>query len=103
MRFYGAIGYGVTEETKPGVWESKIIEKEYYGDVLKQVSQNNFSNDKINNDIQCKNSISIIADPYAQNNMQNIKYVKIGDIKWQVSSVTVEYPRLILTLGGVYV
>ena len=31
-KFYGVIGYAVTEETKPGVWAEKIIERMYYGD-----------------------------------------------------------------------
>ena len=26
-KFYGVIGYAVTEETKPGVWTEKIIER----------------------------------------------------------------------------
>lgn len=29
-KFYGVIGYAVTEETKPGVWAEKIIERMYY-------------------------------------------------------------------------
>ena len=34
-KFYGAIGYAVTEETKPGVWTEKIIERMYYGDLTR--------------------------------------------------------------------
>ena len=31
-KFYGIIGYAITEEIKPGVWTERIIERMYYGD-----------------------------------------------------------------------
>ena len=34
-KYYGMIGYGVLEETVPGVWEINIIEKPAIGDVLR--------------------------------------------------------------------
>lgn len=95
------IGYGITKETVPGVWVDTIIEKEAYGDILKNSRQMD-SSDKVNSDISINNRISIVADPYIQENFQFIKYVKFLGISWRVSSVEVEYPRLILTLGGVY-
>ena len=95
------IGYGITKETVPGVWVDTVIEKEAYGDILKNSRQMD-SSDKVNSDISINNRISIVADPYIQENFQFIKYVKFLGISWRVSSVEVEYPRLILTLGGVY-
>lgn len=95
------IGYGITKETVPGVWVDTIIEKEAYGDILKNSRQMD-SSDKVNSDISINNRISIVADPYIQENFQFIKYVKFLGISWRVSSVEVEYPRLILTLGGIY-
>ena len=100
-KFYGMIGYGITKETAPGVWVDTIIEKEAYGDILKNSRQMD-SSDKVNSDISINNRISIVADPYIQENFQFIKYVKFLGISWRVSSVEVEYTRLILTLGGVY-
>lgn len=100
-KFYGMIGYGITKETVPGVWVDTVIEKEAYGDILKNSRQMD-SSDKVNSDISINNRISIVADPYIQENFQFIKYVKFLGISWRVSSVEVEYPRLILTLGGVY-
>ena len=35
-KFYGVIGYITTEETKPGVWEEKITERKYAGELLQK-------------------------------------------------------------------
>ena len=34
-KWCGKVGYSVTEETEPGIWESKITEYEYYGNLVK--------------------------------------------------------------------
>ena len=34
-KFYGEIGYGETVETSPGVYEDIIVERKYYGDVIR--------------------------------------------------------------------
>ena len=38
-RFFGSIGYGHAIETSPGVFEDKITEREYYGDVNRSQKQ----------------------------------------------------------------
>lgn len=102
MRFYGKIGFYDTVETSPGDWEPSITEKEYRGDVLNLTWRNNQASDKVNTDITISNRISIIANPYAYKNLDKIKYAEFSGIKWTVSSIEVNRPRLILTLGGVY-
>ena len=87
-KFYGVIGYAVTKETAPGVWTEEIAEQSYYGD--------------LNDDINVANEISIVADPYANANFHSMRYVAFMGAKWKISKVEVQYPRLILTLGGVY-
>ena len=57
---------------------------------------------EINNDITISNKISFITDPYARQNFQNIRYVTYMGSKWRVTNVNVEYPRLTLTLGGIW-
>ena len=32
-KWYGKIGYAVTEMTEPGIWEEKVVERDYYGDM----------------------------------------------------------------------
>lgn len=100
-KFCGVIGYAVTKETEPGIWEEQIVEVEYFGDVIRNTRRINAPG-KVNDDISISNQISIIADPFANNNFHAMKYVVFMGAKWKVSEVTVEYPRLILAIGGLY-
>ena len=100
-KFYGAIGYAETVETSPGVWEEKIIERMYYGDVTRNTRQLQ-SSEHLNDDINISNEISIIADPYADNHFHAMRYVEFSGARWKVSRVEVQRPRLKLTLGGLY-
>jgi hypothetical protein len=100
-KFYGEIGYGVTEETTPGVYKDVITEYKYYGDVIRNTRRLE-NGDKVNNDLTVGNSISIVADAYANQNFFAIRYVKWAGTLWTVSEVEVQSPRLILRLGGVY-
>ena len=100
-KFCGVIGYAVTKETEPGIWEEQIVEVEYFGEVIRNTRRINAPG-KVNDDISISNQISIIADPFANNNFHAMKYVVFMGAKWKVSEVTVEYPRLILSIGGLY-
>ena len=100
-KFCGVIGYAVTKETESGIWEEQIVEVEYFGDVIRNKRRINAPG-KVNDDISISNQISIIADPFANNNFHAMKYVVFMGAKWKVSEVTVEYPRLILSIGGLY-
>lgn len=97
----GKIGYCESVETNPGVWEEKITERSFYGDLIRN-SRRLQSADKVNDDININNEISIVADPYAMNNFHSIRYIEFMGAKWKVSTVEVQYPRLILSLGGLY-
>jgi len=100
-RFHGMVGYGVSEEIRPGVWSDEITERAYYGDILNDLRSTSAS-EKVNDDIRLQNRISIVADPYALGNYLQIKYVEWAGSLWTVNSVDVERPRLTLSLGGVY-
>lgn len=100
-KFYGPIGYAVTEETDPGVWEEKITERMYYGELVRNTRKLQ-SADQLNDNINVANEISILADPFASGNFHLMKYVGFMGAKWKISSVEVQYPRLRLTIGGVY-
>ena len=100
-KYYGAIGYAETKETTPGVWEEQITERTYYGDLIRNTRRLRTS-DKLNDDINVTNEISIVADPFAYQNFHLMKYVAFMGAKWKIESVEVQYPRLILTIGGVY-
>lgn len=100
-KFYGKIGYAITNETTPGVWVEQIVERSYYGDVIRNIRRLQ-SSENLNDDINVSNEISIVADAFANQNFHSMRYVEYMGTKWKVSSVEVKYPRLILSIGGVY-
>lgn len=100
-KFFGKIGYAVTANTSPGVWEEEITEREYFGELLRNTSRYQ-SSDKLNDDLNISNEISIVADPFAYQNFHTMRYVDFMGAKWKITNVEVQYPRLILTVGGLY-
>lgn len=100
-KFYGAIGFAETEETDPGVWEEKIVEHSYSGDLIRNIRRLE-SASSVNDNVNITNEISIVADPYAEQNMYAMRYVVFKGSKWKISSVEVNYPRLLLIIGGLY-
>lgn len=100
-KWFGKIGYAVTGETEPGVWKDTIVVRDYYGDLTSDRRKRQ-SSGNINDDINLANVISIIADPFAIENCSHMAYAEIMDAKWKITEVEVQYPRLILTIGGVY-
>ncbi len=100
-KFYGNVGFFDTVEVDPGVWEEQITVRSYYGDLVKNTSRYSSSNG-VNDDLNISNSISIVADPYANSNFQKIKYIEFMGSKWKVNNVEIQYPRLVLTTGGLY-
>lgn len=101
-KWYGKIGYAVNVESESaGVWTPEITERTYYGE-LERNNRRLQTNNSINESINISNVISILADPYAVQNFYAIRYVEFMGAKWRVSDVEVQYPRLRLTLGGLY-
>lgn len=100
-KFYGSVGYADTVETAPGVCEEKIVEYPYYGDLIRNTRRLQ-SGESLNDDINVANEVSIVADPYARQNFHKMRYVELMGAKWKISNVEVGYPRLTLTIGGLY-
>ena len=100
-KFYGNIGYIETAESKPGVWLPVETVRPYYGDFVRNTSKFQTS-DSTNDDINVANEISIVSDPYANQNFRYMRYIEFMGTKWKINNVEVKYPRLILTIGGVY-
>lgn len=100
-KFAGLVGYATQEETVPGVWspvEKPVMMK---GDVISQSSS--VQNDgKVNSDITLNHRVSLIGDAYAFENYYNLKWIEINGRKWEISSVELRRPRLIVTVGGLY-
>ena len=101
-KWFGKIGYANSTETSPGVWEDVIIERESYGDTVRNMRRLTGA-EKLNDNVKINEELSIIADPYAVSNFHNIRYVTYMGAKWKVDSVDAsQYPRLVLTMGEVY-
>ena len=104
MKFYGIIGYAITREgtgDNIGIDEDVIIEKPYYGDVLRN-SRKYEKGESVLDELRVDNKISIVADAYAWEHFFKMKYVQWMGALWKITNVDVERPRLVLTIGGVY-
>lgn len=101
-KFSDVIGYGETEEISPGVWQDVIVERRLFGDVVRSSRRLQESSEKLNDDITVNVAISVVADAYASNHIFAIRYVKWAGARWKVTHVDVQFPRLTLTLGGLY-
>ena len=101
-KYYGAVGFMDTQETRPGIWTEEIVERNYCGDIIHNIRRQDPVQNEVNDKINVQNQISIVMDPYANEHFFNIRYVTWQGAKWKVSSVEVQYPRLVLSVGGVY-
>ena len=100
-KFYGAIGFAESVETRPGVHMEQIVERKYFGDLIRNTRRLQ-SADQLNDNINIANEISIVADPYANEHFYEMRYIEFQGAKWKVYNVEVKFPRLILTVGGLY-
>lgn len=100
-KFSGMVGYLETVETEPGIWDDVITEKKYNGDVVRNISRMQPTNN-VNDNITVNNNISIVADPFAYKNFQHMRYVIFMGNKWKISNVEIIHPRIVLSLGGLY-
>lgn len=100
-KFYGEIGYVEMVEINPGVWQSQTIIRQYFGDIIRNAVKTR-EGENLNDNLILDNRLSIVADPYAYEKFHRMKYVKYMGTLWKITSVEVQRPRLILTLGEVY-
>lgn len=101
-KFYGSIGFAAdATETAPGVWTERITERTYRGDVIRNTMRHD-PDGSLNDNLNVSNIISIIADPFANQNIQSLRYVKWMGASWKITSAEIQRPRLILIIGGVY-
>ena len=100
-KYYGKIGFAESVESAPGVHVEKIVERNYYGELVRN-SRRLQSANQLNDNINISNEISIVADPYADKNFHMMRYIEFMGTKWKIDNVEVQPPRLILTAGGVW-
>lgn len=100
-KYHGKIGYVQTVETAPGVHEETVVERAYFGDIL-QNRRLLREGEQVNPAVALGNSISIVADAYANAHFFAIRYAEWAGVRWTVQDVEVQPPRLLLRLGEVY-
>lgn len=101
MKWSGKIGFVETKETRPGVWENVTTECNFYGDVIRDIRKNQ-SSGQVNDDINISNRISIVSNSFVRDNLSFMKYIEFMGAKWKITEVEVQYPRLVLTIGGLW-
>lgn len=101
-KYFGKVGFAESVETAPGIWEDQIVERLFYGDIVRDLRRLQ-NHTKLNDDVTITNSFSIVADKYAYANFHKIRYLEYMGTKWKVESVDASTPpRLILDVGAVY-
>ena len=100
-KFRGVIGLVDDVETAPDVWEQKAVERHYRGDFVKN-SRRWSNTEYLNDDFTINNEISIVADSYLYKHMYAMRYVIFGGAAWKIESITVQRPRIIISIGGIY-
>lgn len=103
MKFAGEVGFWVSDmETKPGIYTEKMIERHYTGDVTRAYHKWSERDDSTTDDLRLNNEISIVGDIFALENWGSIKYVVWNGVCWEVNTVGINPPRLVLEIGGVW-
>lgn len=102
MKFFGLVGFWSGDvEVSPGVFRPLLTERPYFGDV--NWNNRHFQgSENQNEEIRLNNQISILSDLYSHEHFASIRYVIWNGVKWRVTNVEVNYPRIVLTIGGVY-
>lgn len=101
-KVYCKIGYAPSfVQTAPGVWTEKLVVKNYYAELIRN-TRHLESSGQINDNINISNRFSIVADPYARENFHTMLWIEYMGSKWKIVDVDVQYPRLILMVGGLY-
>lgn len=100
-KFSGLVGFGISEEIRPGIWEDRIYERRYNGDVIRDQPRFEAGQD-IHKDVVLMNSISLVANAYLRDHVFAVRYIRWQGVRWEISNVTIARPRLIFRLGGVY-
>lgn len=101
-KFYGKVGFVTSQETSPGVYEEIVTEKECYGEMARDIRRWQGVSDHLNDDVTIDAQINILGNPYIFKNFSFIRFVEYMGVPWKVNSVEPRYPRLILSIGGVY-
>ena len=101
-KFYGKIGFGTEQETAPGVWELVIVERPYFGEIVRE-ALNVVGGQTVLGESKLNNTFRILADGYATENFMDMRYILWLGHYHEIVQVTLEQrPRMMVRVGGVY-
>lgn len=101
-KYAGKVGFAIQEESSPGVWTDTVVERKMRGDVIG--SSSSFRpGESVNEDVTLGHRLSLMGDPYAYENFTGLRYIWYLGVKWRITGVEIQRPRLIVTVGGTYV
>lgn len=100
MKFSGRVGIATVSETSLGVFEETIEPRDCRGDLIRLTRRMNTS--PVVPGLSMGNTFSFIADPYTLDNFLNIRYIEWRGVKWAATSVELQRPRILVTVGGGY-
>ena len=102
-RFYGKVGFIRTVNDGTGRFVEEEVVRYYKGDVNNNVRRYNPQNDvSANDDLALNDNVSILADAYAAENYMAMQWIEFDNVRWRITSVTKEYPRITIFFGGVW-
>lgn len=95
------VGFTDQVEVALDVWEDGITEKHMRGDILRSYAY--YANvDKINENTNLGHRISLVGNKYLLEKYMQMKYLTLHGVRWEISTVELQTPRVIVTLGGKY-
>lgn len=101
MRYSGKVGYSSPAEVAPDVWQDQFTERIYGGEVLRD-TRYFAQGETVLGEVRFQTRLSVVADAFALEHFTDIRYAEWAGRFWTVESASVERPRLILVLGGIY-
>jgi hypothetical protein len=101
MRYSGTIGVASQTEISPGVWEETITEQDYIGEVVQRTEVLE-EGDSIHSTQQTSTSISVLSRVVGFVNDSDLRYVTFSGMRWNISSVVNQPPRLVLYIREEY-
>lgn len=101
-KFYGDVGFVETTQTSSGIWEPVCTPRKYFGDIVRNQRRYQDNAQGVNDNLNISIEVSILGDDYAYDNYGNIRWVEFRGVKWKVTWINLEYPRITLTLSGIY-
>lgn len=101
-KFYGQIGFGFEEEVSPGVFDYVVVEKPYFGEVVRD-ALDSVGGSTVLGERKTANAFRIVGDGYSQDHFYDMKYILWIGRYWEIRQVEIQdRVRMLIRIGGVW-